>query len=123
MMEFTLSRVAVFICGAVLLAAVVAPIADYYDNKESQEMKVCADSLSSMIDSFWESEADTMTVRGWDILPSSGYVIEAEGHILKVSDGNRTYMSDLEFPTEGFMIGYGDIIVLERNNGALAQIQ
>lgn len=123
MIEFTMSRVAVFICGAILLAAIAIPVADQYDRKEIDGMIDVADNITYMIDSFWESEADVMTVRGWDILPSPDYSASLNGHSLTLSNSEGTFTSLISHAAEPIIITYDDIISIERNGETIIQTQ
>lgn len=82
MIEFTLSRVSLIICGVAILAAVLIPVQSMYDNRYDDSVTNIADKTSFILDEFWASEADTMTLRGWEILPSAGSSMEINGHSL-----------------------------------------
>jgi hypothetical protein len=120
LIEFTISRVAVFICGIILLAAVIIPVSGYFERQEDEDMSEAADAISKMIDSFWDSEADTMTLQGQDILPSSEYSIILNGHKVSIMTSDREYTSMISHPSEDIRISYNDIVHLKRSDGYLA---
>lgn len=120
MIEFTMSRIAVFACGVILLAAIVVPISDVYDGRKDADLTEAADKIAFMIDTFWDSEADVMTLRGWDILPFSDMSVEISGHVLTVNKGGKEYRSLIEHPADSISISYNDTIGLKRSDGRLA---
>lgn len=96
MMEFTLSRVVLGICGIVLLAAVMPPVNGIYDDRESFGYQEQTDRIALLFDSFYESEADTMTISFNDILPSSDSYIEIDGHLITLHTDGRTFLSAID---------------------------
>lgn len=119
MMEFTLSRVALIACGAILLAAVIVPVNGIYDSMEEENMTEVSDSIASMLDSFWDSETDTMHLRGWDILPSADYGLVLDGHKVIITCGEKDYLSLTEHSTGYFELTYNDIVDIVRENDSL----
>ncbi|MDR3206456.1 MAG: hypothetical protein LBT41_05135 [Candidatus Methanoplasma sp.] len=119
MIEFTLSRVAVFACGAVLLAAAVVPISESYEGRKDADLAGAADKVALMIDAFWDSEADVMTLRGWDVLPFQDMSVEIDGHVLTMTKSGREYRSLVEHPADRISISYNSIISLKRGDGFL----
>ncbi|MFA6804522.1 MAG: hypothetical protein WCQ23_06045 [Candidatus Methanomethylophilaceae archaeon] len=119
MMEFTLSRVALIACGAILLAAVIVPVNGIYDSMEEENMTEVSDSIASMLDSFWDSETDTMHLRGWDILPGADYGLVLDGHKVIITGGEKDYLSLTEHSTGYFELTYNDIVDIVRENDSL----
>ena len=70
MMEFMLSRVTMGACGILLLAAAMVPLTSVCQDAQDDEMQIQADAIASMVDSFGDSDLDSMTVSCIDILPS-----------------------------------------------------
>ena len=89
MMEFTLARVVMIVCGTVLLAAVIPPVATAFDNEESEEVQEQTEMICGMLDSFYRSEADEMTLSLNSILPHNSS-ISMDGHMVRVSSGEQT---------------------------------
>jgi len=114
LIEFTMSRVILIVCGMAILASVAIPLQSFYDEKYDHSMEDAADRISFVLDEFWASEADTMTLRGWEILPSSDCFVEIEGHDLIVHMKDRSYRSIVSKSMERTVIGHGDIITISK---------
>lgn len=121
MMEFTLSRVTLCVCGAVLLGAVCVPISGIYSANEDVRMTENADSIADMIDSFWYSSADIMTLRGWDILPSPDCHIEVKGNLIFLHNYKKQYVSYLTYSSD-FTLGYDEEINLIRTENGISKM-
>jgi hypothetical protein len=109
-----LSRVALVICGVAILAAVAMPLQSYYDERYDSSMEETADRISYILDEFWASEADTLTIRGWEVLPSSDSFIEIGGHDLTVHMKDKTYRSLMSKAMDEILIGHGDVITISK---------
>jgi len=107
-----MSRVILIVCGVAILASVMVPIQSFYGERYDSSMEDAADRLSFILDEFWASEADTMTIRGWEILPSSDSFVEIEGHSLTVHFKERSYRSLVQVSMERVVIGQKDVITL-----------
>jgi hypothetical protein len=116
-----MSRVSVFLCGVVLLAAVAVPISGAYEMKKDNDMQDAAHRTAGMIDSFWGSEADIMTLRGWDVLPSADCTMELEDHHLTLSKNGRTYGSLISHPAEEMTLSYNGTLNIERKGDTLVR--
>ena len=114
MIEFTMSRVVLIVCGIAILASVLVPLQSFYGERYDHSMEDAADGLSFILDQFWASEADTLTVRGWEILPSSDCFIELEGHDLIVHMKDRSYRSLTTHNMERTVIGHGDVVTITK---------
>ncbi|MCL2334040.1 MAG: hypothetical protein FWC52_04535 [Candidatus Methanoplasma sp.] len=121
MIEFTLSRVMLIVCGVAILAAIAVPIQSFYDVSYDSSMEDTADHISFILDEFWASNADTMTIRGWEILPSSDCSIEIEDHKLTVLLGDRTYHAMIAENMDKIVIGYGDVVTISKNEPSAAK--
>ena len=109
-----MSRVALAVCGVALLASVLVPLQSFYDDRYDHSMEDSADKLSFILDEFWASEADTLTIRGWEILPSSDSFVEIDGHDLTVHVKNKTYRSLISKSLERITIGHGDEVTISK---------
>lgn len=121
MIEFTLSRVTLCVCGAILLGAVCLPISEIYSAEEDVLMIENADSIADMVDSFWYSGADVMVLKGWDILPSPDCHIEAEGNMIFLRDSEKEYRSYLTHSSY-FILGYDEEISLIRTEEGISEM-
>jgi hypothetical protein len=109
-----MSRVALIVCGLALLAAVIVPLQSFYDREYDDSMQDAADRLSFIIDEFWASEADAMTVRGWEVLPSPDCFIEIEGHSLTIFSKNKTYRAAVMNDMDTVVIGSRDEVTIRK---------
>ncbi len=113
-----MSRVVLCVCGVILLGAVCVPLSGIYSSNEDVSMTESADSIAAMIESFYGSEADTMTLRGWDILPSNDCHLEVDGHNVILSNSDNEYLSLISYKSY-FSLSYSEIVTLERSDGGL----
>lgn len=120
MMEFILSRAVLFTCGAILLAAVIVPVSGIYNTMEEDNMTDVSDSIASMLDSFWDSEADKMHLRGSDILLNAEYGLILDGHTVTLTDGKKNYLSLTEHSIGYFELAYTDVVDIVRENDSLS---
>ena len=120
MMEYTLARVVVVMCGAILLAAVIPPVTSVYDNGESAGMQDQSETLCRMLDSFHESEADEMTICLNTVLPQTSSVI-IDSYFVTIIDGENQYRYNTEYTIEsdkGVYTG-NDYVKITKDNDAL----
>jgi hypothetical protein len=115
-----MSRVILIVCGIALLAAVVVPLNSVYDERYDRSMGDAADRLSFILDEFWASEADTLTIRGWEVLPSADGSVEIDGHSLTVYLKNKSYRSLVSHNMERIVIGHGDMVTITKPDVAQA---
>lgn len=118
MLEFTLSRVVLCVCGVILLGSVCIPLSGMYSSNEDVLMTESTDSIAAMIDSFYESEADVMIVRGWDILPSNDCYLSVDGNIVIIKNSNNEYRSLISHKSY-FSLSYNEIVTLERSEDGI----
>ncbi len=116
MMEFTYSRVALVICGAILLSAFASPISGIYANDYDERMDALAQKDARLIDAFWESDVDELILNGDAMLPSAGYSLTVEGTELTIfgPDG-KEYTAALHNETGSLALSYGQKLSVFRN--------
>ena len=120
MMEFMTSRAMMVVCGAMLMAAILVPMSQMMESDTDSEISGLIESDALAIDSFYRSGLDTMNIRGSAMLPSSGYWLKAEGHMLTMtSPAGKTYTAALVHPIEGFELGYGGTVKLVRTDSGI----
>jgi hypothetical protein len=114
LIEFTLSRVSMMICGMILLTAILVPVSNAYESMEDENLYDVSADISAMMDSFWDSKADIMYLRGWEILPDPecGLVFE-KNYVILTKDGNE-YRSLMQHPSERITMSYNDVLEIER---------
>ena len=99
MMEYTLARIAVIMCGVILLAAVIPPVTSVYDEGESAGMQDQSEALCRMLDSFHESEAEEMTICLNTVLPQNSSVT-IDRYFVTVIDGDHQSRYNTEYTLE-----------------------
>lgn len=109
-----------FACGVILLAAVIVPVSGAYGSMEDESMRDAADGIAEMLDIFWNSKADEMTLRGWDILPSADCGLILDGRELILTKKGKEYRSLISHPAGKTEMSYNDMATVERRGGALA---
>ena len=107
MIEFTASRIVLCICGAILLSATSGIMVSYQDSAESNMEESLADDIASMLDSFWDSETQEMTLDGSRILPSPGHTLRVGSHMVSLEKNGKTHSSPTRFESE-FELWYGE---------------
>ncbi len=122
MMETTMSRVCLCICGAALLAAVISPVSAIYEDDASEDMLKTADGISSVLDSFWYSEVNDITLRLGEFLPSPEATVSIDGHNLSLFYKDKEYKSLISAECCPLDFGYGDILKFTRDDGKIKSI-
>ena len=97
MMEYTMARVALAICGVVMLAAVVPPVTSLFDSEESADMQYQTENICRMLDTFHDSAADDMMLSMNTILPQSSS-LKIEDRTITMIDEDNEYRSYTEYP-------------------------
>jgi len=92
LMEFTLSRVVMGMCGLLVLAAVLSPLSAVYENKEDSGLQSQCDAVARMIDAFSGSEMSHMELSGSDIIPHD-CTLTFDGNVITLTYDDREYLS------------------------------
>lgn len=124
MMEFTISRVALGMCGIILLAAVLSPVTGLYDGKETVEMQEQTDNIAKMVDSFYLSEADNMTLNMGEILPSTSVSLKVDGNMITIVSDEDEFRSATRFTiaSDEEIYGPNDIVRFTKtDNGVMTE--
>ena len=121
MIEFTISRVCMGICGLILLAAVVSPVIGMYESEAMGTESRIPENLANLIDDFHRSKMDVLIISMSDILPSSASFAEFDGHGITVTTERGTYRgwTAVSLTSDGGVFGYGDTIRLSRFDGGI----
>ncbi len=102
------------ICGMILLTAILVPVSNAYESMEDEDLNDVSDGISSMMDSFWDSEAEIMYLRGWEILPGPECGLVFDGnYVILTKDGNE-YRSLMQHTSERFTMSYNDVLEIGR---------
>lgn len=97
MMEFTLARLTLAVCGVILLTSVVPPVASLFEKEEDAGMQEQSETLCRMIDAFYISEADEMVICLSTVLPQ-GSSVSIDGHLVTMLDGGNGFVCCTEHP-------------------------
>ncbi|MCL2786462.1 MAG: hypothetical protein FWD81_04500 [Methanomassiliicoccaceae archaeon] len=118
MMEFTIARVCMGICGLILLAAVVVPVTGMYESHTVSMESDIPDEIAYLIDDFYYSKMDTFTVPMSDILPNPSSYAEFDGYLVTMTTERGTYKggTNVLMMTSDGVFGYGDILKLSRSS-------
>jgi len=118
MMEFTLARVCLSVCGLLLLAAVIVPVTGMYESHTVNMESDVPDDIARFVDGFWYSEMDDITVPMNEILPNISSHIEFKDHMIILTTDRGTYKSGTKVPViSEDIFGYGDMLRLSKNEG------
>ena len=120
MIEFTMARVCMSICGLVLLAAIIAPVTGMYESKAVNMESEISDNIASLVDEFYYSKMETFTVSVSDLLPDIRSYIELKGHLVIFTTERGVYKSGTNVPmvTDGDgLFRHGDILRMSKNDG------
>jgi hypothetical protein len=120
MMEFTLARVCMGVCGLMLLAAVVAPVTGMYESHTAKMESDVSDDIAKLIDSFYYSEMDEIVIAMNDILPNVMSYAEFSGYLVTLTTDRGVYKSGTNVPviSEG-TFGYSDMVRLYKSGGTV----
>jgi hypothetical protein len=111
MMEFTMSRVVLCVCGAVLLVSVTGAVEGIYDqDRETLDLHT-AERLAYMLDVFESSGNDELILDGSLLLP--------EDYRMSVHDGFVELQGDVRMIAETsysgeFELGWNDVVTITR---------
>ena len=92
MMEFTLSRVVMGVCGLLVLAAALSPLSMIYNEKEDVDLQQQCDTVARMMDAFDRSSMNKMTLQGDDLIPD-GSVLRFDEREVIITYGEKDYRS------------------------------
>ena len=118
MIEFTISRVCMGICGLLLLAAVMVPVTGMYESRTVRMESDSSERIASLIDDFYYSKMEVFTISMGDVLPSTASYVEFDGHLVTLTTERGTYKSGTNIAVsvdDGTVFGHGDILRLSKN--------
>lgn len=125
MMEFTLSRVVLAVCGILLLGAVISPFTVSEDNFVSEMYQDEADSIASAVDSFCESQQDISMIDMGRLLPTEDCSLSFDGRMIVLSDGKNEYTAFCSCEIESDRESYdsNDMVFLKKEDGKVVAIK
>ena len=119
MMELTLSRVCMGICGIILLTAVVVPLADMFQESSNDDIQDITDKTAATLVRFERSSADTLVISMKDILPDRSCSLRIDDGILTITSGNKEYTASVPRSIEGVTCSFDDIIEIKKTSDGM----
>ena len=108
MMEFTLSRASLMICGVLLLTAACSPIAGLMQSENDGELQALAEKDARLFDALMESDYDVVIIHGDSFLPSPEYGLKVDGYLLTLySPDGKEYAAAMRNCLRTMEFGYG----------------
>lgn len=114
MIEFTLSRVCMCMCGVLLLAAAVGYLGMLEDHREDRADQELADDIASMLDSFQTSKLEELYLEGPSILPSGDFRVTVADGLVELSHGDGRFYSKTIYGSS-FELDHGSSVTLTRS--------
>ena len=119
MMEFAMSRWALFLCGAILVGTAAVPLSDALQEDAESDASGCAEGTASLLDGFWDSGLDGLYLRGSEVLPGPGWTMRISGGGITVTGpGGGMSFAGLAHPfLEELELEYGSEAEVFRDGG------
>lgn len=114
MIEFTMSRVALCICGTILLAVAICAMDGLQNQMESERAGDLVDDIAGMLDAFWDSETDILTLEGNRLMPSSKHILSVESKVVRLMGPDGEHLAVTRCGID-FDLTYFDTVVLEKS--------
>ena len=121
MIEFTLSRVTLCVCGVILLVSVTAVIQGVYDNDRSEDDDHLVQRIGYILDVFESSDVDELILDGSTILPS-GYFLVVHDGFAELSDGEKKHIAMTSYNGE-FRLEYDGVEVITHRRSLRSSLQ
>ncbi|MDD3398002.1 MAG: hypothetical protein PHW93_00170 [Candidatus Methanomethylophilaceae archaeon] len=115
MMEFTLSRVVMSLCGLLVMAAVMGPFMGMLDQRTEEAGIESADAIVELFQKLSErGEGTNYYIRCSDILPSPQWHLVLDGGRLVLSMEGREFVSysQVKLTDECIVLGYDDCLAV-----------
>ena len=119
MIEFMISRVCLSVCGLVLLAAVIVPVTGMYESDAAGMESRVPDNIAELIDDFYHSKMEVLTISMSDILPNSSSYAEFGEYMITLTTARGVYKSGTNVPmiSEEDAYGYHDMMRMSKGDG------
>ena len=116
MMEFTMSRVLMALCGLMIMAVSLGPFSSIYDQRLDQAGMNTVDDVAdlfNMISS--KGENVSYLIHGYDLLPSPDYYLKIKGYSISLchENGNYTAFTNLKIDNiDEITISFDDTLLM-----------
>ena len=120
MMEFTLSRVCMSVCGLVILAAVMVPVAGMFQDSSDADVQSLTNDTGKMLKTFERSGADVMTLSLRDILPDHSYSLRMNSGMLMMAKNGKEYRTSIPWNVETASYQYEDVIEIRKTSDGVS---
>ena len=114
MIEFTLSRVCMCLCGVMMLAAATGYLGVLEEQREADADQDLADDIASMLDAFEMSKLEEMYLDGSSVLPSADFKVRVGDGLVELIHDDRTTYSRTVFGSS-LELDHGTSVVLRRS--------
>ncbi len=109
MIEFAISRIILCICGVILLVSASGFMDIYKEQTESDMNEYLAEDIAEMLDSFWDSKTQKLSLDGSRILPSPEHALEVKSHTVTLKYKDHSVTKGTRFGLD-FELDYGEIV-------------
>jgi len=114
MMEFTLSRVCMSVCGLILLSVVMIPVTGMFEDSSDSDVQDLADNTGRMLETFERSGADVMFLEMKDILPDHSYSLRMENGMIIITEKGKEFRTSIPWNLDTAAYQYEDVIEIRK---------
>ena len=118
MIEFTVSRVMIFACAAILMVTVTGSVQGIYDMEEVRMDEELVSDLAHMLDVFQASDTDELVLDGPSILPEGSMIRVADGFV-ELHRGENKHIAMTSFTGE-FKLEWNEAVRVTRRRYRLS---
>jgi hypothetical protein len=114
MMEFTLSRVCMSVCGLILLSVVMIPVTGMFEDSSDSDVQDLADNTGRLLETFERSGADVMFLEMKDILPDHSYSLRMENGMIIITEKGKEFRTSIPWNVDTSAYQYEDVIEIRK---------
>lgn len=103
MIEFTISRVVLCVCGVALLALAMSAVGTTEDRIGSDLDEEAAQEIADILDRFEESVLTSLTLEAADVLPSAEHTLTVRDNVVMLECGDRCAVAYTECDLEIYL--------------------
>ena len=112
MIEFTISRAVLCVCGVMLIASATGVLGAIYDTETDSADRDLADRFAYMLDVFQSSKDDTLILDGGRMLPE-GYSVSVHDGFVELFGNGKRQISATGFTGE-FQLDWSETLTVAR---------